>query len=132
MGQSGRPSRDDESSRARRTSRRQALADQVVPTIGYPDLPVAERRDDLLAALRDHQVVVVAGETGSGKTTQLPKLCLELGRGVPGRSGTPSRAGSPPARWPSGSPRSWACELGGVVGYQVRFTDRHATTRWSR
>ena len=49
-----------------------------------PELPVSARRDDLLAAIRDHQVVVVAGETGSGKTTQLPKLCLELGRGVRG------------------------------------------------
>src|ERR671933_547133 len=51
--------------------------------IAYPpELPVSARRDDLLAAIRDHQVVVVAGETGSGKTTQLPKICLELGRGV--------------------------------------------------
>src|SRR5919202_652823 len=51
--------------------------------IAYPpELPVSARRDDLLAAIRDHQVVVVAGETGSGKTTQLPKICLELGRAV--------------------------------------------------
>ena len=50
--------------------------------VTYPaELPVAERRDDIAAAIRDHQVVVVAGETGSGKTTQLPKICLELGRG---------------------------------------------------
>ncbi len=53
-----------------------------VPRIEYPDLPVSARRDDLLAAIRDHQVVVVSGQTGSGKTTQLPKICLELGRGV--------------------------------------------------
>ena len=46
-----------------------------------PGLPIADRRDDLMAALRDHQVVVVAGETGSGKSTQLPKICLDLGRG---------------------------------------------------
>ena len=45
-----------------------------------PDLPVSQRRDDIAAAIRDHQVVVVAGETGSGRTTQLPKICLELGR----------------------------------------------------
>src|SRR5437899_1435524 len=51
--------------------------------IRYPaELPVIERKDELLAAIRDHQVVIVAGETGSGKSTQLPKLCLELGRGV--------------------------------------------------
>ena len=46
-----------------------------------PELPVSQRRDDIAAAIRDHQVVIVAGETGSGKTTQLPKICLELGRG---------------------------------------------------
>jgi len=53
----------------------------TLPAIAYPpELPVTAHRDQLLAAIRDHQVVVVAGETGSGKTTQLPKLCLELGR----------------------------------------------------
>ena len=57
----------------------------MTAAISYPpELPVSARRDDLLAAIRDHQVVVVAGETGSGKTTQLPKICLELGRGVRG------------------------------------------------
>ena len=50
--------------------------------ISYPsELPVTQRREDIAEAIRDHQVVVVAGETGSGKTTQLPKICLELGRG---------------------------------------------------
>ena len=52
-----------------------------------PELPVSQRRDDIAAAIRDHQVVIVAGETGSGKTTQLPKICLELGRGVRQRAG---------------------------------------------
>ncbi len=53
--------------------------------ISYPpQLPVSARRDDIAAAIRDHQVVIVAGETGSGKTTQLPKICLELGRGQDG------------------------------------------------
>ena len=52
-----------------------------------PELPISQRRDDIAAAIRDHQVVVVAGETGSGKTTQLPKICLELGRGAGGRGG---------------------------------------------
>ena len=56
--------------------------------ITYPaDLPVSQRRDDIAAAIRDHQVVIVAGETGSGKTTQLPKICLELGRGARGDGG---------------------------------------------
>src|SRR5438309_9537852 len=54
----------------------------------YPaGLPVSEKKDDILAAIRDHQVVIVAGETGSGKSTQIPKICLELGRGVEGLIG---------------------------------------------
>ena len=56
--------------------------------ISYPpDLPITARRNDIAAAIRDHQVVVLAGETGSGKTTQLPKICLELGRGTAGKLG---------------------------------------------
>ena len=67
-----------------RIARRRA----AVPVVRYPEeLPVSARRDDIAAALRDAQVVVVAGETGSGKTTQLPKIALELGRGVRGRIG---------------------------------------------
>lgn len=59
----------------------------AVPTITYPELPVSDRRHDIAEAINAHQVVVVAGETGSGKTTQLPKICLELGRGVRGTIG---------------------------------------------
>ena len=60
----------------------------AVPAISYPaELPVSQRRDEIAAAIRDHQVVIVAGETGSGKTTQIPKICLELGRGVAGQIG---------------------------------------------
>jgi ATP-dependent helicase HrpA len=100
--------------------RRRAL----VPEIRYPDeLPVSQRRDDLAAAIRDHQVVVVAGETGSGKTTQLPKICLELGRGVRGMIGH-----TQPRRIAARSVAERIAEeldrpLGGTVGYQVRFTD---------
>ena len=55
----------------------------AVPAVTYPaELPVSQRGTSIAAAIRDHQVVIVAGETGSGKTTQLPKICLELGRGV--------------------------------------------------
>ncbi|TNF05444.1 MAG: ATP-dependent RNA helicase HrpA, partial [Gammaproteobacteria bacterium] len=69
----------DASLKARRAS---------VPAISYPEeLPIAGRRDDIRDAIENHQVVVIAGETGSGKTTQLPKICLELGRGVSGMIG---------------------------------------------
>src|SRR4051812_2006693 len=97
----------------------------LVPRVSYPDeLPVSTRRDDIAAAIRDHQVVVVAGETGSGKTTQLPKICLELGRGVNGMIGH-----TQPRRIAARSVAERIAEelgtpLGETVGYQVRFTDR--------
>ena len=95
----------------------------AVPELRYPDLPVSAKRDDIAAAIRDHQVVVVAGETGSGKTTQLPKIALELGRGVRGIIGhtQPRRLAARTVAQriadEVGSP------LGDVVGYTVRFTD---------
>ncbi len=95
-----------------------------MPEIRYPpELPVTQRRDDIAAAIRDHQVVVVAGETGSGKTTQLPKICLELGRGVDGIIGH-----TQPRRIAARSVAERIAEevgrpLGEAVGYQVRFTD---------
>ncbi|TKJ16553.1 ATP-dependent RNA helicase HrpA [Blastococcus sp. CCUG 61487] len=104
-----------------RIARRRA----AVPAVTYPeDLPVSARRDDIAAALRDHQVVVVAGETGSGKTTQLPKIALELGRGVRGRIGH-----TQPRRIAARSvAERIAEELGtplgsGAVGFKMRFTD---------
>jgi ATP-dependent helicase HrpA len=96
-----------------------------VPEVSYPpQLPVSARHDDLLAAIRDHQVVVVAGETGSGKTTQLPKLCLELGRGVRG-----TIAHTQPRRLAARTVAQRIADelnvpLGGAVGYAVRFDDR--------
>jgi ATP-dependent helicase HrpA len=96
-----------------------------VPEISYPaQLPVSARRDDLLAAIRDNQVVVVAGETGSGKTTQLPKICLELGRGVRG-----AIAHTQPRRIAARTVAQRIADeldvpLGGAVGYAVRFDDR--------
>ncbi|MGF2952206.1 ATP-dependent helicase, partial [Mycobacterium sp. THU-M116] len=96
----------------------------AVPTITYPDLPISERRGDIAEAVRSHQVVVVAGETGSGKTTQLPKICLELGRGIRGTVGhtQPRRLAARTVAQriadELGSP------LGDAVGYAVRFTDR--------
>lgn len=97
----------------------------VVPEIGYPaELPVSQRRDDLLEALRDNQVVIVAGETGSGKTTQLPKMCLELGRGVQGMIGHTQPRRLAARTVAERVAEELDTELGGVVGYQVRFTDR--------
>jgi ATP-dependent helicase HrpA len=96
-----------------------------MPTITYPpELPVSQRRGEIAEAIRDHQVVVVAGETGSGKTTQLPKICLELGRGVKGMIGhtQPRRlAARTVAERVAAELRT---PLGQTVGYQVRFTDR--------
>ena len=96
-----------------------------LPTITYPpSLPITERRDDLIAAIRDNQVVIVAGETGSGKSTQLPKFCLELGRGITGLIGhtQPRRVA---ARTIAERVAEELCtELGSTVGYTVRFTDR--------
>lgn len=94
--------------------------------ISYPnDLPVAARREEILAAIRAHQVVVIAGATGSGKTTQIPKMCLELGR--------KSIAHTQPRRIAARSvaeriAEELGVELGGLVGYQVRFTDKVSKT----
>ena len=94
-----------------------------VPRITYPDLPVSERRDDISAAIRDHQVVVIAGETGSGKTTQLPKILLELGRGVVGRIGHTQPRRIAARAVADRVAEELGVEVGGVVGYQVRFAD---------
>ncbi|MFK5633781.1 ATP-dependent RNA helicase HrpA [Ornithinimicrobium sp. LYQ103] len=88
-----------------------------------PQLPVSERRDEIRELIRHHQVVIVAGETGSGKTTQLPKICLELGRGVEGMIGhTQPRRIAARAVCERIS-EELGVELGTLVGYQVRFTD---------
>ena len=105
---------------AQRIERRRAS----VPAITYPDLPITQRRDDLLAAIRDHQVVIVAGDTGSGKSTQLPKLCLELGRGVNAMIGH-----TQPRRLAARTIAERIAEelnvsLGSAVGYAVRFNDQ--------
>jgi ATP-dependent helicase HrpA len=96
-----------------------------VPKITYPEaLPVSQRKDEILAAIRDHQVVIVAGETGSGKTTQLPKICLELGRGIDGQIGH-----TQPRRLAARTVAERIAEelgtpLGEAVGFKVRFTDQ--------
>lgn len=96
-----------------------------IPTMRYDDaLPIAAKRDEIKAALQKSQVVVIAGETGSGKTTQLPKICLELGRGVHGLIGH-----TQPRRLAARSVATRVAEeigspLGELVGYQVRFEDQ--------
>ncbi|MFG2862618.1 ATP-dependent RNA helicase HrpA [Streptomyces sioyaensis] len=97
----------------------------AVPGITYPEeLPVSQKKDEILAAIRDHQVVIVAGETGSGKTTQIPKICLELGRGVRGLIGH-----TQPRRIAARTVAERVAEelktpLGEAVGWKVRFTDQ--------
>ena len=86
-------------------------------------LPLAARRDDLLQAIRDHQVVIVAGETGSGKSTQLPKLCLELGRGAKGLIGHTQPRRMAARTIAERVADELGTELGTAVGYTVRFTD---------
>ena len=96
----------------------------AVPQITYPDLPVSDSRDELAKAISENQVVVVAGATGSGKTTQLPKICLELGRGIRGTIGH-----TQPRRLAARTVAQRIADelgtpLGSTVGYTVRFTDQ--------
>src|SRR5689334_1997401 len=101
-----------------------ATRQAAVPTIAYPDLPVSDRRDEIARAITQNQVVIVAGETGSGKTTQLPKICLELGRGIRGTIGH-----TQPRRLAARTVGQRIADelgttLGDAVGYTVRFTDQ--------
>lgn len=104
---------------------RRATRIALLLPLEYPaDLPVVLRREELAKAIAGHQIVIVCGETGSGKTTQLPKICLEIGRGVQGMI-----AHTQPRRVAARSvaariAQELKTELGGVVGYKVRFTDR--------
>src|SRR5215467_8766885 len=110
---------DIETAKARIAGRRRA-----VPAISYPaELPVSQRKDDIAAAIRDHQVVIVAGETGSGKTTQIPKICLELGRGVTGQIGHTQPRRLAARTVAERIAEELGTELGNAVGYKVRFTD---------
>ncbi|MFJ2397692.1 ATP-dependent RNA helicase HrpA [Streptomyces sp. NPDC087843] len=96
-----------------------------VPAVTYPEqLPVSQKKSDIADAIRDHQVVIVAGETGSGKTTQIPKICLELGRGVRGMIGH-----TQPRRIAARTVAERVADeldtpLGEAVGWKVRFTDQ--------
>jgi ATP-dependent helicase HrpA len=98
---------------------------RAVPVVSYPPgLPVSQRKDEIATAIRDHQVVIVAGETGSGKTTQLPKICLELGRGVTGQIGHTQPRRIAARTVAERIADELGTEIGTAVGYKVRFTDK--------
>lgn len=103
--------------------------DVNVPSISYPEqLPVTGRRDDIAEAIENNQVVIIAGETGSGKTTQIPKICLELGRGRRGLIGH-----TQPRRLAARTVAERIAEelgqsIGDSVGYAIRFDDRVSST----
>ncbi|CAB3754240.1 ATP-dependent RNA helicase HrpA [Burkholderia puraquae] len=124
------PATGERAPRRERPSRA-VVAPNPVPPITYPEsLPVSGKRDEIARAIAGHQVVIVCGETGSGKTTQLPKICLDLGRGL-GAGGTGLIGHTQPRRLAASSTgRRIAEELGTpfgeVVGYKVRFTDNLA------
>ncbi len=105
-------------------ARRAARVELLAPIEFPPDLPVVLRREELAQGILENQVIIVCGETGSGKTTQLPKICLSMGRGVQGMI-----AHTQPRRVAARSvaariAHELKTELGGVVGYKVRFNDR--------
>ena len=120
---SGNQRSGNQRSEHRRAEARAARRAAMPPITYPPELPVSQRRDEIARAIQDHQVVIIAGETGSGKTTQIPKICLELGRGVTGQIGhtqprrLAARTVAERIAEELGSP------LGETVGYQVRFTD---------
>ncbi|MFK0117211.1 ATP-dependent RNA helicase HrpA [Streptomyces sp. NPDC090994] len=108
-----------------RAEERIATRRSRMPAVTYPEqLPVSQKRDAIADAIRDHQVVIVAGETGSGKTTQIPKICLDLGRGVKGMIGH-----TQPRRIAARTVAERVADeldtpLGEAVGWKVRFTDQ--------
>ncbi|MFB7189616.1 ATP-dependent RNA helicase HrpA [Streptomyces sp. NPDC056230] len=110
---------------AGKAAERLALRAGRLPAVSYPEqLPVSQKKDEILEAIRDHQVVIVAGETGSGKTTQIPKICMELGRGVRGMIGH-----TQPRRIAARTVAERVADelktpLGEAVGWKVRFTDQ--------
>lgn len=116
---------DEIATEAGKAAERLALRAGRAPAVSYPEqLPVSQKKDEILEAIRDHQVVIVAGETGSGKTTQIPKICMELGRGVRGMIGH-----TQPRRIAARTVAERVADelktpLGEAVGWKVRFTDQ--------
>src|SRR5580700_4302183 len=128
-GRSGNQHSGNQRSGSARSEHRRAEARAArraaMPPITYPpELPVSQRRDEIAQAIKENQVVIIAGETGSGKTTQIPKICLELGRGVTGQIGH-----TQPRRLAARTVAERIAEelktpLGDAIGYKVRFTDK--------
>ncbi|MFF2330375.1 MULTISPECIES: ATP-dependent RNA helicase HrpA [unclassified Streptomyces] len=116
---------DEIATEAGKAAERLARRAERRPDLSYPEqLPVSQKKDEILEAIRDHQVVIVAGETGSGKTTQIPKICMELGRGVRGMIGH-----TQPRRIAARTVAERVADelktpLGEAVGWKVRFTDQ--------
>jgi ATP-dependent helicase HrpA len=104
--------------------KRRAARVAAVPAVHYPEeLPISARREEIRAAIANHQVVIVAGETGSGKTTQIPKICLELGRGVDGMIGHTQPRRIAAVTVAERIAEELSVPLGSTVGYAIRFTD---------
>ncbi|MBE0367500.1 ATP-dependent RNA helicase HrpA [Pseudoalteromonas aurantia] len=98
---------------------------EQLPEVTYPEqLPVSQKKDEIKAAIAAHQVVIVAGETGSGKTTQLPKICLELGRGIDGYIGHTQPRRLAARTVANRIAEEVGCELGNEVGFKIRFSDQ--------
>jgi ATP-dependent helicase HrpA len=116
---------DEIAAEAGKAAERLSLRAARMPALTYPEqLPVSQKKDEILEAIRDNQVVIVAGETGSGKTTQIPKICMELGRGVRGMIGH-----TQPRRIAARTVAERVADelktpLGEAVGWKVRFTDQ--------
>ena len=107
-----------------RSTARRAARERAKPAVSFPpELPVSQRADDIAAAIRAHPVVIVCGETGSGKTTQLPKICLDAGRGVRGQIGHTQPRRIAARAVAARVAQEIGSNVGQAVGYKVRFTD---------
>lgn len=116
---------DEIAAEAEKAAARLAGRASRMPEVTYPEnLPVSQKKDEIAEAIRDHQVVIVAGETGSGKTTQIPKICMELGRGVRGMIGHTQPRRIAARTVAERIAEELKSEIGRTVGWKVRFTDQ--------
>ena len=124
-----RPTRMEDLPEALKARLEKSIADRAarrekLPKPHFPEeLPVNQRREEIAKAICEHQVVIICGETGSGKTTQLPKICLELGRGEAGLIGHTQPRRLAARATATRIAEELQCELGTHVGFKVRFTD---------